>query len=153
MNAKQYILDRSLEIGDCWIWQQSTDKNGYGCACFNGVYLGAHRLSFMAFVGEIPSGIKVLHTCDIPSCVRPQHLFLGSHQDNMDDMVKKGRSAKGVHMNTGSAHGSAVLTEDQVLLIRKLCEEGRSQNSVEREFGLSKGLVNKIVRRKLWTHI
>jgi len=130
-----------------------TDRDGYGWYSYKGKLRRAHRSSFHAFKGKIPKGLSVCHTCDNPICVRPKHLFAGTHKQNMEDMAKKGRSNKGRHVNTGEAHGYSVLTEELVLYIRKVCAGGKSQNSVERELGLSSGLVNKVVRRKLWTHI
>lgn len=80
--------------GDCWLWTGATDHNGYGKVDYRTPLrrtLGAHRISWMLRYGDIPNGLKVLHKCDNPKCVNPDHLFLGTHQDNMDDMVAKGR--------------------------------------------------------------
>jgi hypothetical protein len=150
---RKYILERTKKVGECWLWQLGTHGHGYGTAVFDGKSIDAHRLSFQAFKGKIPPGLLVCHTCDVPACCRPSHLFLGTHQDNSDDMAAKGRSTKGRRVNTGSKHGNARLDEEMVLMIRELCESGKSQASVERELGLSTGLVNKIVRRKMWNHI
>ena len=86
--------------GDCWEWTGAKTK-GYGVLEFDGVRWYAHRLSWIRFNGEIGTfnsfhGICVLHKCDNPGCVNPNHLFLGTHQDNMDDRGNKGRTAKGV---------------------------------------------------------
>jgi len=77
---------------DCWIWLGSTNPKGYGTLSCRGVPLKAHRVSWWLFKGEIPSGLFVLHRCDVRDCVNPNHLFLGTHQDNMDDMRKKQRA-------------------------------------------------------------
>lgn len=81
----------------CWNWTAGKDKDGYGRFAVpgRGSYLRAHRFSFELYVGAVPEGMLVLHRCDNPSCVRPDHLFLGVYQDNADDMVAKGRQAKG----------------------------------------------------------
>lgn len=76
----------------CWLWTASTNHWGYGqLSCPGRSYLRAHRLSYEMHVGPIPDGLFVCHRCDVPACVRPDHLFLGTPKDNVDDMVAKGR--------------------------------------------------------------
>lgn len=76
----------------CWIWSGSSKSgNGYGRVTYKNQYIGAHRGSFIAYKGEIPKGMLVLHKCDVRMCVNPDHLFLGSQKDNIQDMLKKGR--------------------------------------------------------------
>lgn len=78
---------------DCWLWMGSTNNKGYGTihdpTVGRNVY--THRVSYELNIGPIPSGLEVCHTCDNPPCVRPDHLFVGTHQENMRDMVVKGR--------------------------------------------------------------
>ena len=81
----------------CWVWIAYKFKSGYGEFKLNGANLRAHRAAWILFKGDIPEGIYVLHKCDNRACVNPKHLFLGTHQDNMDDRNKKGRTAKGWH--------------------------------------------------------
>ncbi len=76
----------------CWIWTSGWDKAGYGHSTGN---VRAHRLSWEIHVGDVPSGMLVCHKCDTPCCVNPNHLFLGTPQDNMSDKVSKGRQASG----------------------------------------------------------
>jgi len=76
----------------CWIWNNSKDKNGYGYIKYQYKTNKAHRVSYILFKGDIPKGMFVCHTCDNPSCINPDHLFIGSAKDNLMDMVKKGRS-------------------------------------------------------------
>lgn len=80
----------------CWLWTRFTDKDGYGfintCTIkYKSNSTRAHRLSYSLFKGAIPKGMCVLHKCDQPSCVNPEHLFLGTHRDNQWDKVHKGR--------------------------------------------------------------
>ena len=80
-----------LGVDDCWIWQGRKHQEGYGRYSEDGKEWLAHRYSATLVYGEIPSGNYVCHTCDTPSCVNPNHLFLGSPQDNVDDMMSKNR--------------------------------------------------------------
>ena len=75
----------------CWLWTGGTNGYGYGRLWVRGHFVGTHRVSFSMHVGPIPDGLCVLHTCDVPACIRPDHLFLGTHRDNMHDMVQKKR--------------------------------------------------------------
>lgn len=79
----------------CWRWTGSTDAKGYGRVFHDGKYRAAHRIAFALAYGPIPAGMFVCHRCDNPRCVNPNHLFLGTIQDNTADMVTKGRHARG----------------------------------------------------------
>jgi len=85
----------------CWIWMAATDDKGYGIMSkgFKKAPYKSHRVSFLIFKGEIPKGMNVCHKCDIPSCVNPDHLFLGSQKENMMDASKKNRINKKSYMN------------------------------------------------------
>lgn len=82
------------QITGCWIWIGSKDKDGYGRICGRTNYkhwnMKAHRVSYEYFIGQI-NGLQVLHKCDNPSCINPNHLFLGTQQENIADMMRKGR--------------------------------------------------------------
>ena len=90
---KQYIESRSIPLPmfGCWLWEKYADKAGYGFAGYNGKVIGAHRISYIAFNGDVPSGLDVLHKCDVPSCVNPLHLYAGTDQDNTNDKISRGR--------------------------------------------------------------
>lgn len=76
----------------CWLWQGSVSPNGYGRLTVDGEVVGAHRFAFELTSGAaVPDGFYVCHRCDNPTCVRPDHLFLGTPKDNVDDMIAKGR--------------------------------------------------------------
>lgn len=92
---------RPHENGSCWKWIGSTSKWGYGKMRLGNKTILSHRLSWILHNDEeLPSDLLVLHSCDVPCCVNPNHLFLGTHQDNMTDMIKKGRYVSGVKGKT-----------------------------------------------------
>lgn len=101
-DAKQRIEENSVKIPycGCWIWGMQSDRCGYGKMSYGRSKRLAHRVSYAAFISD-PKGMLVCHKCDTPSCVNPDHLFLGTHQDNTDDMVRKGRGRRthGVTVN------------------------------------------------------
>ncbi len=131
----------------CWLWLRSVDRNGYGQLIVAGRKVAAHRWSYAYFKGTIPEGACVMHTCDVPACVNPGHLVLGSHRDNMTDRDRKGRVLR------GSASGASKLDEAAVRLIRALASNGASKASLAREFDVSATHVARIVRRAVWRHI
>lgn len=108
----------------------------------------AHRVSYQIYIGEIPKGLFVLHKCDNPKCVNPDHLFLGTQKDNVHDMYKKERdSVKGI-----DSHFSK-LDEEKVLLIRKEYSYGMSQRELSEMFNVDPSNISYIVNRKSWKHI
>lgn len=153
-----------LGRGKCWTWIAGKNPKGYGIF---GVIGGfgeqlAHRISYRLLVDDIPNGLLVCHHCDNPPCVNPKHLFLGTHVDNANDMVKKGRqSCRGftghaTNWNSacGEKHGMAKLTENDVLSIRsQFSKGGITQIELGRIFGVTKLQIHNIVHRKRWKHI
>lgn len=140
----------------CWMWTGCKDSGGYGMIRTGSVKDGtrtmtkATRMSWEIQYGPIPEGMHVLHRCDTPSCVHPDHLFLGTHTDNMRDRKAKGR---GNHRR-GSIHGRAKLTEADVLAIReKYASLDWTQMDLAAEYGVSQPMIGYIVRRTTWRHI
>ena len=80
---------------ECWLWTGYTSANGYGRSNFQNKKQLTHRISWKVHRGEIPDGMFVCHSCDVRSCVKPGHLFLGTHRDNMEDCKLKGRFSSG----------------------------------------------------------
>jgi len=132
---------------ECWEWLGSTSK-GYGRFGFNGKMMQANRFAFWIATGHYPGDLCVCHSCDNPACVNPAHLFLGTMKDNMEDAVKKGRTAVGV-MN-----GKAKLTEDEVQEIRARYEAaGFTQKQLARRYGVTQQCIHFILRHESWRHI
>lgn len=152
---------------DCWLWTAGTDRKGYGMFSVGGSrddagrrrnsMVGAHRYSYQLANGPIPDhasfhGLCVLHRCDNPRCVNPEHLFLGTNEDNVKDMDRKGRRITST--KRGSAHSQAILTEKQVREIHaKYQAGGISQAALGREFGVSLATINHIMTGRLWAHL
>src|SRR3990167_10376201 len=93
------------KTNSCWLWIASKFHDGYGQFRHEGSMKLAHRISYELHYGPIPDELCVCHICDVPSCVNPEHLFLGTQQENMEDKVKKGRARGG---------NPRKLTEDQI---------------------------------------
>lgn len=140
----------------CWLWMAGKKLSGYGqlqMGTFrNPKQMSSHRLSWSLANGPIPPGMSVCHKCDVPSCVRPDHLFLGTQKQNLADMVKKGRHARVAPK--GEAHCHAKLTAANVLEARRLHKEtGIGCNRLGRMFGVNFRTMNLVLARKTWKHI
>ena len=131
----------------CVEWQgsryKSRGKLSYGQMWYEGKNTKAHRVAWIENKGPIPKGLNVLHSCDNRICVNPDHLFLGTHTDNMRDMIKKGRKA----LFYGEDNGKSKLTEEQVLAIRK---DNRTNDAIARDYNIASPTVSTIRTRKKW---
>jgi hypothetical protein len=135
-------------LSRCWLWNAPCNEHGYGYLSIESRSVLAHRYSYQLHSGAIPSSMGVLHKCDNPPCVNPEHLFLGTQLDNGIDMIVKGRST------AGEKHASAKVTEAEVVEIRALYASGTfSQKALGKSFGLSQMSIGRIVNRKYWKHI
>ena len=147
------------EPDDCWEWTASKTEQGYGHFGFNKHVVKAHRFSWMLYSGKnIPEGMFVCHHCDNPSCVNHNHLFLGTPQDNMNDMIKKGRdNFLPGGLLSGELNGKSKLTKSQVALIRDLYgrknEQGKrlwTQREIAKLFDTTQENISYIVRYINW---
>lgn len=134
---------------DCWLWTAHTNNKGYGMIGIktDGRFHKAlsHRVSWELQNGPIPKGMKILHRCDTPRCVNPAHLFVGTMKDNTDDMVAKGRSAR------GEMHGNNKLSANDVRMIRATYADGGvTQKGLAAFFDVTKGCIGDIVRNTNW---
>lgn len=128
----------------CWNWTAALGGRGYGHFWFEGRPRPASQVSHILYIGKIPDGLFVLHRCDNRKCVRPDHLFLGTNRENMDDMVAKNRQAKGESL------GTAKLTEPEARAIRN---DPRSQRAIGRDYGVSHTVVGQIKSGAIWRHV
>ena len=140
------ILRRNIDENGCWLWEGSLTNKGYGKTSNSKL---VHRLSYEAFVSEIPKGKCVLHKCDVKNCFNPEHLSVGTLSDNMKDMVKKGRNKD----FTGSKHPGSKLTEQDVLIIREKLKNGYTNRKISKEYGLNESYVSGIKHKRHWHHI
>lgn len=138
----------------CWLWTAALDGRGYGVISTGGMdghLERAHRVSYRLYVGPIPDGMLVCHSCDVRSCVRPDHLWLGTQSDNCMDAYRKGRNwSRGVR---GSALRRGHITEADIPIIRLRCANGETQQAVADAFGVRQTTISQIVRRKSWAHV
>jgi hypothetical protein len=131
----------------CWVWMGSSQVRGYGEIISNNRKHLAHRASYEAFVGKIPKGMYVCHACDNVACVNPNHLFLGTQKQNLQDMASKGRSTRGVK------NPMAKLTEEQVKEIKQGFAEGKTDMELAKQFNMSRQGINGIRKEKLWSYV
>jgi len=129
----------------CHLWIRGVDGKGYGAfVVAHSTNILAHRVAWSLKHGEIPARMRVLHRCDTPLCVNPDHLFLGTDADNVADCVAKGRKPKGIK------HGMSRLLPENIREIRVSPEGCRKLAS---RFGVSKTTVQRIRHRRLWKHL
>jgi hypothetical protein len=138
---------------ECWLWTGITDACGYGMLRRGGSTPGwhkAHRLAYTLSVGPIPEGLHVLHRCDCPACCNPQHLWVGTHADNMRDRDAKGRcGAKGGHVadRRGLKNGHARLSDETIKAIQTLYDTGEwSQVALAAMFHCGQSHISRIIR-------
>lgn len=155
----------------CWNWKQGFFTNGRPRFAVRKLARQAHRVAYQMLVGPIPDGLLVCHKCDNPPCVNPDHLFLGTHLENMADMAAKNRRSRGeahaarmraaaatraagpVPMRHGQDHEWAHLTEESVLAIRRRFASGESKPALSKHYGVTESHVWRIVTRRSWAHL
>lgn len=144
-------------LSGCWIWiGRPQGSNGYGRIKVGDRHMPAHRYSYAMHVGVIPDGMLVCHRCDVPLCVNPTHLFLGTNSENNADKMRKGRQARGpmlaMAISRGARKGEAAhnnkLRREDVL---RIFSDSRPQRAIAADFGVSQMLVFKIKRKEAWS--
>lgn len=160
-------LMRNIVVSDsgCWEYQGAKTNFGYGKIGrrVNGksVFYVAHRYVYLNTVGQIPEGMRLCHICDNPACCNPEHMFIGSDKDNVNDAINKGRMQRNPHNHekwrpgladrAGEANGNSRLKIVDVKTIRHLYfAERRNQSEIARFFNVGRTQVGRIVRGEHW---
>lgn len=131
----------------CWLWTGLVNNHGYGIATIDGRQTSAHRVVYGLLVKPVPKGLDLCHKCDNPLCVRPDHMFVGTRKENMQDAARKGRTCK------GSAAPNAILNEDMVRIARKRAAAGEPIRKIARELSAPYKVLWQAVRGKSWRHV
>lgn len=147
---------RAVRSGDCLLWTGATAKAAagrYGKVTLTRAgrrrFVGAHRLMWEAHHGPLAAGVCVLHSCDTPLCIEPDHLFVGTHGDNARDREAKGRGGD----SRGALNGGARLTEDQARAVLALGRAGWLHADVAAAFGICRTGVTRIISGARWAHL
>lgn len=131
---------RVIKTPTCWLYQRGAQSCGHCRVSFMGRRMLAHRVSYMLHYGAFDETLDICHKCDVPNCVNPAHLFIGTHADNMTDKTRKGRAAK-------------KLTAAIVLDIRKRVQHGETHRAIAAQLGVSHRTVGNAASRLSWGHV
>lgn len=142
----------------CWLWTGAKVSSGYGefhLRRGKNKDIQAHVYSYELAFGEVPTGLYVLHKCDVKLCVSPAHLFSGTQKENIQDMHAKGRQATGEQKaRVGEKHGLARTTTEEVLAMRKLFDSGETVSQILKQYPNSTyGTIYAAVTRRTWKHL
>lgn len=132
----------------CWAWTGAVNSNGYGRFIDKNRHVLAHRSSYEIFVGVIPEGMNVCHSCDNRLCVNPHHLWLGSQSENLKDAARKGR--RFAPDTRGERNGNRRLSQADVERIRSMYAGGQRKFRIAQAYGVSPSTVTDIVSFKTW---
>ena len=159
MNVQEYLKSKIIiDKNSCWLWKGYVKKinakrqSGYALAWHNGKNRMAHRLSYTAFKGRIPDGLCVCHHCDVKHCINPDHLFLGTQKDNIQDMFKKGRQPNPAIIQ-GEKNSQAKLTEKDIYAIFYLRKKNQTGQQIADIFNISKMQVSRILNKQRWKYL
>jgi len=149
--AEERFWKRVNKDGECWEWTAAKSRDGYGNFCLKKPKtMLAHRVSYLWAYGELPANREVCHTCDNPSCVNPNHLFLATHLENMRDCVNKGRMNRISRKGENNAYNK--YSTDTILRIRELAGT-MTLKAIAATVGVSQSLVWQVVNRHAWKHL
>ena len=133
----------------CWYYMGPVNWGGYGSIGFRGRKAGVHRVMYEVAVGPIPKGMDVCHKCDVRCCINPQHLFVGTRKENLDDMSRKGRRVP----PRGERNAKNKLSPAQVFEIRAAIARGEKLKSIAPRFGITSMTVSNIKNGQSWAHL
>jgi hypothetical protein len=142
-DPKDYIYDHVVVTEkECWEWIGCLSRNGYPTVSIKTKTITLSRFCYEIFKGIIPDGLQVLHTCDNPPCVNPDHLFLGTQSDNIQDMHDKNRHPRSKKLHPG-----------QVVLIRQRVFDGQSKSSLARQYGVNPKTIREVCYGDSWQDV
>ena len=150
------FFKKVIKSEGCWLWTGSRDNHGYGRFLLHGKNsspVKASRISWVFRHGEIKRGNEMCHRCDNPPCINPDHMFSGTHFENMTDAKMKGRMKCPSKGKIGELNNSAKLTAEKVLKIRKLWACGHSMTKLGKKFKVTRHCISFVCRRIKWKHI
>lgn len=156
------FVEKGNDQYDCWMWKGRTFKGGYGTYNRLGSETTAHRIAWLLVNGPIPKGLEAMHICDNPGCCNPSHIRLGTHSENMQDCVDKGRIAKGdrngarIHPDSkprGSQNHKSKLTEKDIPTIRLLLANHVPQRKIAKRYGVDSKTIHAISSGRTWKHV
>ena len=142
--AKLRLLENIKIKNSCWIWQKSCFHDGYGQTSLLGKKMRAHRLSYFLFMGVDPGKLYVCHHCDNPKCINPDHMFLGTYEENMQDCKNKNRMVK------GERQVRSKLKQSQIIEIKEMVRNGIYQKDIAKIYGVTQANISCIMRQISW---
>ena len=151
IDHKERFFKNVDKTKNCWLYKRGYTIDGYGRFSIRGKPWHAHRYSWKLANGDIPKGMYVLHKCDNPPCVNPDHLFIGTAKENFHDAIQKGRLDV-----IGESNAGARLTEKEIKEIRKKYTYGHRETGfhvLSKIYGVGKTTIWRIIKRKTWKHV
>lgn len=145
-------VEKSDDPDACWLWTAGGHRFGYGTITILQVSYTTHRFSYLIHHGELVPYLNVNHTCHVPACVNPRHLYQGTQLENMQDAKRAGRMRYPAPRR-GSESPHAKLNEEQVISIRTKSAAGETSTDLAQEFGVTRQNIRHIVTRKNWKHL
>lgn len=141
------IDKKTTRDGECWIWTGAKSSYGYGVFRYDGKLVFVHRASYELYRGPIPEDYCVCHTCDNRLCANPDHLFIGTNLDNIQDRDNKNRQARGEN------NGNVKITGDIAKEILALYSAGLTRTEISKQLGVSWDIANRVIKKINWTHV
>lgn len=149
LSTEERLRRYSEERDGCLVWTGPSDRAGYGRISQGGKKRFVHRVSYELEKGPIPKGLLIRHTCDNPPCINPDHLLPGTDADNSHDKVQRGRQFRA----RGEKSGTAKITDQDVVHIRRRYKDGATQRELAAEFSMSVANISRIILRQRWQHV